>query len=82
MKKFNFLLKTITERIEIEKYMKKYGICCGCSEFDGEGYCDSFELQRFPYKPRKKKCKYFIEHDDPDIIDIEDYLTENPNWCS
>ncbi|NHI94962.1 MAG: hypothetical protein EAX96_20905 [Candidatus Lokiarchaeota archaeon] len=73
---YKFLILEIKGIIELEENKKKYGICLGCNNFEDGGYCHAEELESFPYKPRKKKCKYFekliLDHV-PDEFEIDDY---------
>lgn len=42
-----------------------------CDWYDGCGCCHP-KFERFPFKPRKKKCKYYVEHDNRE----DDYESE------
>ena len=35
---------------------------CNCDWYDGSGCCHP-KFEHFPWKPRKKKCKYYVVHD-------------------
>ena len=74
---YKYLLLEIKGKIALEEDIKQYGICLGCNNFEDGGYCNVEELQSFPYKARKKKCKYFEKLEpDYDYYDAEDYLED------
>jgi hypothetical protein len=45
---------------------------CNCDWYDGCGCCHP-KFERFPFKPRKKKCRYYVEYDNRE----DDYAAES-----
>jgi hypothetical protein len=55
-----------------DEYYKRLGLCAGCGWFD-DSKCDHPKRRKFPFRPRKRSCKYYTQ---PVVDPSEEYFDD------